>query len=203
MKQLFLPKLLGVGAALLLAASLISFPAQAQTTIDVACNAAALRTAINTANGTPQVDTLNLAAACAYNFTAADATDPDTALPGITTPIVVNGNDATIARTGGPAFRLLYVTSTGNLTLDNATVTGGIANVSGGGIRSSGTLTVTNSTVSGNSAGFGGGIFNAGGGTLTVTNSTLSGNSANNAGGGIDNSGTLTVTNSTFSGNSA
>ena len=62
---------------------------------------------------------------------------------------------------------------------------------SGAGLRAggSGNLFIENSTVSGNTAspGFGGGVANEGAGTVTVTNSTISGNSATRGGGGISN----------------
>jgi predicted outer membrane repeat protein len=117
------------------------------------------------------------------------------------------------------------ISSHGNLTLTNVTVSGNTAS-DGGGIDSTGTLTLTNVTVSGNTATRdGGGISNAsgtlanvtitgntatrdGGGiingdTLTLTNSTITGNQATSLGGGILNRGTLTLVNSTISGNTA
>ena len=106
--------------------------------------------------------------------------------------------------------------STGNLTLEGLTITGGrITDASsgrgGGGIRfgSSGELRVTASTVSGNSttggASGGGGISSLG--NVFLTNSTVSGNSTRTIfsyGGGVRTySGDVTVTNSTLSGNSS
>ena len=137
-----------------------------------------------------------------------------TGLPAITSAITIQGNGKTISRSSATDFRILAVAVGGNLTLNSATVSGGVASGAspaffGGGIYNRGALTVQNSTLSGNSAGSntgggGGGIFNRGGGTLTVQNSILSGNSANagGGGGGIDNRGTLTVQSSTLSGNS-
>jgi len=119
-----------------------------------------------------------------------------TGLPVITSAIVIDGNRAVIRRepTATP-FRLFAIASTGNLTLQETTVTGGVTppNItcppftcvpryySGGGMHNLGTLTLTDSTVSGNSAAsFGGGVFSDG--TLAVTNSTVSGNSAGSFG---------------------
>ena len=101
-----------------------------------------------------------------------------------------------------PAFRILSVGSTGDLTLNAATLTGGNDSY-GGGIDSWGALTLNNSTVSGNSAGIygGGGIHTAG--AATLNNSTVSGNTTTGAGGGISNGGALALHNSTVSGNSA
>jgi hypothetical protein len=124
-----------------------------------------------------------------------------TPLPQITSEITLEGNGHAID--GNKAFRVLNVLITGDLKLNNATITGGDAYFdNGGGIYNSGTLTVNDSTLQDNSAGYyGGGIWNSG--TLIVNNSTLSGNSANSGGGGIVNVGKLTVDNSTLSNNSA
>ncbi|MGQ0591440.1 MAG: choice-of-anchor Q domain-containing protein [Gammaproteobacteria bacterium] len=125
-------------------------------------------------------------------------------LPVVTSEITINAFVTITRDSSAPQFRILAVGATGNLTLENTTVTGGVAGFfgEGGGIRNEGTLTLNNSTISGNSAGFGGGgIDNHG--TLTLTDSTVSGNSAD-YGGGIDSSfGTLSLTNSTIEGNSA
>jgi predicted outer membrane repeat protein len=98
--------------------------------------------------------------------------------------------------------QLFSVTGTGNLTLNNLTVSGGTAS-NGGAVDSSGVLTINGSTFSGNTAAGSGGAINSSG-TLTINNSTFSGNKANGGNGGaLATSGALTVTNSTFSGNSA
>ncbi len=137
----------------------------------------------------------------------------DNGLPLITSAITIEGNGATISRVGGsPDFRIFEVASTGDLTLNDTTISGGRSSLvffyfsgSGGGILNSGTLTLTNSTVSDNTIGGfglggGGGIENFG--MATLNNSTVSGNAAN-SGGGIDNSYTMTLNNSTVSGNTA
>jgi predicted outer membrane repeat protein len=136
-------------------------------------------------------------------------TDGPNGLPVITTAITIEGPFRTITRdSSAPPFRIIAVGATGNLTLKNTTVSGGVAIEFwiGGGIRNNGTLTLTNSNVSGNTAQFGGGggIGNYDG-TLTLTNVTVSGNTAGGSGGGIRNNGirTLTLTNSNISGNTA
>jgi len=110
---------------------------------------------------------------------------------------------------GAPAFRILQVDASGNLTLNDTTITGGSlpSGGNGGGLSNDGTLTLSNSTVSGNSTGSnnaGGGIDNFG--LATLSNSTVSGNTAG-GGSGIANTyggiSTLTLNNSTVSGNSA
>ena len=137
-------------------------------------------------------------------------------LPVVESVITIAGQGSTIVRAeGAPEFRLLAVRSTGDLTLQETTVRGGVIygyNRSGGGVGNfGGTLLVTNSTITGNTAiscggspcySRGGGVGNFGG-TLLVTNSTITGNAATSGGGGIANEeGAATVTNSTISGNS-
>ncbi len=104
-------------------------------------------------------------------------------LPAIDNNVWVEGNGATIQRSGAagtPAFRLLYVSggeelAAGTLTLHNLTLANGLAhggNSNGGG---------------GGGLGAGGAIFNMG--TLSVNGVTLTGNSAvggNSAGRGVD-----------------
>jgi hypothetical protein len=148
----------------------------------------------------PKNKTITLAAVHNSTF------DP-TGLPVITSEITIEGKRAKIVRDpAAPAFRLMAVSSTGDLTLKKLTLSGGYSSSFGGGIFTDdyATLTIENSTISGNSATYGGGIFNYRSATLTITNSTISGNSAAFRGGGIynDNSATLTIENSTISGNS-
>ncbi len=152
------------------------------------------------------------------DFDGIASPDGANGLPLITSEITIqsDGTTRTIARgASAPAFRLLVVTASGTLTIDDLTLQNGLAvnssptsgsDTEGGAIHNRGTLTVINSTLSGNLAdpsGEGGAIHNRN--TLTVINSLFSGNSSNSFGGAILNNGgsTLTVTNSTFSGNSA
>jgi predicted outer membrane repeat protein len=120
----------------------------------------------------------------------------------VSSTITIEGHGGTITRDGtAPAFRIFAVNSTGNLTLNETTVSGGLATGSfsagGGVLNAGGALTLTNSTVSGNSTeGQGGGISSntdRSGHTTTLTNSTVSGNSAGGAGGGLFNGNGLTV----------
>jgi len=106
---------------------------------------------------------------------------------------------------------LNFTDSTGDLTLDGLTITGGETtanNEAGGGIRflSDGALTLTNSTISGNdSADDGGGIYTVSG-NVTLNSSTVSGNSTTGSaaiGGGIFTFyGDVALNDSTVSGNS-
>ena len=140
-----------------------------------------------------------------------NTTQGNNGLPVVTSAITIEGNGNTISRAGGsPDFRIMFVGSGGNLTLNSATISGGVAsgtfpsNRGGGAYFGSGSsVIVSNSTFSGNSAFSGGGI-DARYVTVTVANSTLSGNSVSRAGGGIEvNFGRTMITNSTLSDNSA
>ena len=113
---------------------------------------------------------------------------------GISTNITIEGptgnNGLTLANSSGVSQRLFYVGTTGSLTLENLTLTGGLAQ--GGG-----------AFLGGGAAGLGGAIFNQG--TLSLVQSTLSGNTAQGgtsgvggfggtrngySGGGLDGAGT-------------
>ena len=138
--------------------------------------------AINTANATPGANTITLTAStytstnATYVFkiahdTVTDAAGP-TGLPAITSNLTIDGNGAVILRSAAaPAFRLFYVSPTGSLTLQNVTLSGGLAQggdggVGGGNIGAGG----------GGAAGMGGAVFNQG--TLTVQNCTFNANVA-------------------------
>jgi hypothetical protein len=131
-------------------------------------------------------------------------------LPVVSSAITIQGNGNTISRqASSPDFRIMFVGSGGNLTLNSATISGGVASagtIRGGAIYVSGALlTVTNSTLSGNtSTSYGGAIDARSSSTVTVSNSTLSGNSGGVNGGGISaRTARVTVTDSILSGNFA
>ncbi|HSN77087.1 MAG TPA: right-handed parallel beta-helix repeat-containing protein, partial [Anaerolineae bacterium] len=138
-----------------------------------------------------------------------DSTLGNSGLPVVASAITIEGNGQTISRqSGSPDFRLLTVNSAGNLTLNNATVSGGVATTNypldqGGGLMSYlGTATINGSTFTGNWARLGGGI-RATGGTMTVANSTITGNGSTWGGGIYGRASSLTVMNSTITGNTA
>jgi hypothetical protein len=193
-------------------------PVSARCTLVDAITAANTDTATGGCPAGQGADTIVLPAGSTQTLTSINNnTYGPTGLPVIRSAITIAGNGSTIAReSSAPEFRLFAVGSTGELTLHETTVSGGIAvsttggalNISGGGVFNyRGIVTVTHSTISGNSAAMGGGVHTGGGvytgdGTFTMTNSTLSGNVAGASGGGVFNRyGTLTVTNSTISGN--
>src|SRR5262249_40981922 len=92
-----------------------------------------------------------------------DHTFGPSALP-VSSLITISGTGETITRGVETPFRLFYVTSTGNLTLDQVTLSNGLAR--GG----------TGALGGGGAAGLGGAIFNRG--VLKVANSTLTANQA-------------------------
>ena len=127
-----------------------------------------LITTIRNANNetlNPGPDTIILASGCIYTLTSIGDTIINTfgqtGLPAITSTITISGNGATILRDPTmPNFRLLYVGSTGNLTLQNLTLQNGLAQ-GGNGFE-----------CSGGAAGMGGAIFNDRG-NLTLKKVTL------------------------------
>ncbi len=154
-------------------------------------------------------DTIALAPGSAHALTAVNNTTyGPTGLPVITSPMTIGGNSlSTITRdSAAPLLRILVVGASGNLTLRNTTVSGGVASL-GGGIQNLGTLTLEQlSTVSFNTAvRSGGGIYNYNVGTVILGSlSTVLGNRAYYGGGGIENRGTLTLEQfSTVAGNTA
>ncbi|MBI3248699.1 MAG: thrombospondin type 3 repeat-containing protein [Deltaproteobacteria bacterium] len=195
------------GAALLLAVG--GREAHAGTTITVpAGDVAALIQALSDANSEVApfdgADTIELTTSTFTLTTSNNSTYGATGLPVITSTITIAGNSSTITRSSVDAFRIFAIGGGGDLTLQETTVSGGLAG-GGGGVSNHGTLTLTDSTISGNTAsGGGGGVYNSG--TLTLTDSTISGNSTDSYsfGGGVSNRyGTATLTDSTISGNTA
>lgn len=175
-------------------------------------------TAITTANGNGVADTITLTAN--ITLTAVDnSTYGPTGLPVISSEITIVGNGRTLSRAGAaPEFRLLTIASSGDLTIQDTTLSGGkmpdasaLLNDGGGIANYSGQLRLEGCTVSGNTAdGDGGGIYSNTDGSdeVVIINSTLSGNSAGDVGGGVsilalDDTSSLTINNSTISGNSA
>ncbi len=203
----------GLAAAALLLALAGTPTAQADSTIIVDGTNCTLAEAIISANAD------NAAGSGCTNGSGVDTLDLQTnvtlsaAVDMITSPIILEGNGFTID--GNDAYRVLNVGNTGNLTLRNATITGGRADI-GGGLRNDGTLTVIDSTITYNTAtdptygGNGGGLANYG--DLTVTGSTISHNQAvyvsgysYGYGGGLllGGAGTVTIDHSTLSDNTA
>lgn len=132
-------------------------------------------------------------------------------------PVTIDGLGQNVTLSGGDATRLFTVSSGGNLTLRQLTVTGGRASdvagigLAGGAIlNNGGSLTAVYTTFTSNTAiGAGGTIASTG--TLSISNSTFTSNTATGVGGAIAlnlsssvvGSSALTVSNSTFGQNTA
>jgi hypothetical protein len=219
-------------------AGLVSVGPAAAVVVNVPCSGPGGGTpgligAINAANAGGG-GIINLATGCTYVLTQVDNTadignEPSpNGLPAITSPITLNGFFATIERSSAaPPFRILFVSATGRVTLNNLTITGGLANDSGGGAANQGDLTLNASRVTGNAAGFsGGGIFNdpgpntspevptlnnpgpnGGPAVLILNNSRVDHNTttfgSNDFGGGILTTGTTTLNTSEVDANHA
>lgn len=183
---------------------IVSIPTVYNCTIDGIADASALLSALRTANATnaPASSTICLQSNSTITLNAVEITNAsfgDILLPEIKKDITIVGNGSTIQRdANGPDGRFTRILSTGKLTLDGLTLSGGKASGTslGGAVRlDSGTLVIKNSsTLSGNNASKGGAIFNYQG-TVQIENSVLSGNSAAQDGGAIYGLGTFTLTN--------
>ncbi|MCG3159248.1 MAG: hypothetical protein JMDDDDMK_00234 [Acidobacteria bacterium] len=124
-------------------------------------------------------DTILLAAGATYTLDARDNTEYGfNGLPAITSQITIDGSGATITRgVSAQAFRLFYVASNGDLTLQNLTLSNGLAKGGDGGAALSGG--------GGGGAGLGGAVFNKG--ALALVNSVISGSTAQGGNGGAGN----------------
>jgi len=195
-------------------------------TISVSCHVADLIKAIQTANSTAAHDTLELTPDCVYLLTEVNTTVTstfdgstfeygDVGLPPITTPITINGHNATITRDAvAPHFRIFYIKDAGDLTLNDLTVTNGFASwssssafpESGGAIYSDhAPLTINRSTLQSNTADYyGGAIFAIGSAATYINDSTISDSAApNGAGIFVYGGGLLSVDNSNIVNNNA
>ena len=159
--------------------------------------------------GSSGADVINLASGATYAFTGAltgAGTTGALALPVVTTPITINGNNSTITRTNASGqFRYFYVAG-GSLTLNDLTVTNALLPLQADGTiyNDDGTLAVNRSTIFGNGGNGGGAVTNRANGTatatLTVTDSVIRNNSSSSptasygAGAGVN---TLAVENGT------
>ena len=187
------------------------------------CSVAYLITAINNANASPATeDTIVLSPGCVYELTSVDNyTDGSNGLPSVVSPIVINGNGATIQRSltsGTPAFRIFHVSNIGMLTLNNLTLVNGLAHTAttgetapnaGGGIYNNNRISLYGVVIDGNHAKLGGGIYNTAANGMTINTSTFQNNGADvenvagERGGGIYNLSSVTITQSTFFNNTA
>jgi hypothetical protein len=150
-------------------------PVQAATIpVGGACTLVDAITAANTdtaTGGCPAgsgADTIILPAGSTQTLTEVNnSTYGPTGLPVVSSMITMAGNGSAVVRDSAtPDFRMLAVNSTGELILQEATVSEGrsflesgdpVENSGGGGVNVVGTLTLANSTISGNVTFYGGG----------------------------------------------
>jgi len=162
--------------------------------LEDAIDAANNGTTVGGCTGSSGPDTIILDVAEVYLFYT---------LPTITSEITIDGRGNAI--TGDGFEGVFFVAFSGNLTLENVTISGGSAS-KGGAVNNEGLLTVINSTFFNNSASNGGGaIYSAA--KTTVTNSTFYNNTATDYGGAIWNNDVnaieMTVSDSVFYNNTA
>lgn len=198
---------------LILAALILTGCDPVVTDIDVACSAGALIDAINTANSSSTTTTtLHLEPGCVYELTASVTTDSTiypagVGLPEITSPIIIDGQAATIRRSdapGTPEFRMFLVASSGELTINNIFLTGGDirgANGYGGAVLNHGTLAINTCDVYENHAHRGGAVYSDG--TFNTLWTVYYYNTANFAGGALHNTGPAALDRSQFHHNTA
>ena len=142
---------------------------------------AGLISAIQTLNSSGG-GTIELAAGGSYPVSApSDWWYGPNAFPAIRSAIVIHGNRATISRvSGSPKFRFFYVSGgfstlpAGNFTLQNLSLTGGLAQGGRGG---------NGDTTGGGGGGMGGAVFNQG--TISLTDVQLIQNTAQGGAGGL------------------
>lgn len=184
-----------------------------------AITSANTNTAVDDCTAGGGTDYLILPANSRFTFTAPNnSIDGANALPQITSPITIQGNGSIIERStvsGTPDFRLINITNSGELALNNVTLQNGAATGAGyaagsGGaiLNRRGVLTLNNSTVRNSSANNDGGAIAHYFANLTINRSTISGNRAGGSGGGLLtntnlSTQTTTLVNSTLSGNTA
>ncbi len=140
-------------------------------------------------------------------FQPQPGTNGDNAFTIISNDLVIDGAQNTIRRdntNATPDYRLFQVNSGSNVTIQDATLTGGALNTggtAGGAIHNEGTLTLDDVTLSSSTAERGGGLY-ASNGTTRLINTTVSGNFTVVGGAAyVDDSATLTVLSSTVTGN--
>ena len=183
------------------------------TDITVACSAADLVNAIQTANNSPTTQTtLHLTPDCIYDLTTIETYDTDihpagVGTPAIISPIVIDGQAATIRRSGAldtPEFRLFLINPGASLSIDRVYLKNGkVIDGSGygGAILNYGELSITTSDILENQAHQGGAIYTTG--TFSTLWSVYYNNLAEYMGGAIQNNGAASLDRSIFHHNQA
>jgi hypothetical protein len=154
-----------LAAGLLAATTLPTWAAPASTPVThVSCSAADLVSKVATFGSMASAQILSLPAGCQYVLTGvADSTYGNSGTAPITGTLAIRGNGASISRAATASSNFRIFTVAGQLSIDRATISGGLADCSGGPCPA-------NSAV--------GGAIGVFGGNLDVTRSTLRHNSA-------------------------
>jgi predicted outer membrane repeat protein len=181
---------------------LVSLPAQAANFVvsNLAdAGAGSLRQAILDANALAGADTITFSVSGTHSLNSALSITQDLTITG-------NGAGVTIIALSGMGADRVFNISSSLVGLSALTVQGGNVTGNGGGINitTSGNLFLSDAVVSGNTAsGLGGGIYNDG--IFYTVNTTVSGNTGTLGGGGIynDANGYCSLDKSTISGNTA
>ena len=190
----------------LITAALLSLQVSLAATINVDSNCS-LANAIRSANGDTQQSPNN---SCETGGSGADTitlsanVTLSADLPRVTSAITVQGNGYSVD--GGDSYHMFYLNSSGNLTVNNITLTQSRANSRsnnyGGAIYAwQGQVTVTNSTIRDSYASSDGGAMYVSGAqsNLTISNSSIISNSVGSIAGGISFAGaTATLTHVTL-----
>jgi len=159
-----------------------------------------LRGAINAANAAGGTNTIYFDSTI---FFFGDVINLTSALPTITSTIIISGPGASQVKiNGGGLYSLFAVDTPGNLTLKGLTLTNGRASFGAAININQAAATVTNSVLSNNVATSRGGAIYVVNSALTLSNTTLNNNQAATAGGAISVfGGTPTLTDCTFKNN--
>ena len=178
---------------------------------------AAFIAAINTANSTPEEDIVHLAAGCTFIFFQQYEAGESggNALPGITTPVVLEGHGAALVRSDSEKvsnFRFFEVAEEGSLSLKRVTLRngGGRQFSYGGAVLNKGMLAAYDSIFEGNSADQGGALYTLG--KTQISGCLLHENTAERSGGALaamisspsgDPAPVIEITNTTITANKA
>jgi predicted outer membrane repeat protein len=157
--------------------------------------------AINAANAGPDADLICLTPGSTYVLDRLYA--GLAGLPAVVSPISIRGSGARLERSDTASeFRLFTVETSGSLTLQTVTLSGG-RTLNGGAVFSSGALTVTGSTLTSNTATGGGGAIYLDRGTATINAVIFTSNVAGSGGAIYASGAILNLTSSVLEGNRA
>ncbi len=172
------------------------FVVNGNCTLGEAIQAANTDSAVDACPAGNGADVITLAANTTYEMIIhADTLSGWTALPKITSDIMIQGNSAMLFRNSGEPFRFFAISSEGILRLQNITLSdGNVGSAAGGSIYNNGELYLRHIVVKNSRAVYGAALFSSG--KLYVEDSVIHNNalvyeSPGTAGGGLFN--TLTI----------